>query len=312
MQSAARKPRTSHLDLAQRILDAVREQGFALEARLPEQQVATLCNVSRTPVRAALALLAERGIVVRDAEGGYRLAVEPSTQVDLAADLPSAEEDDLAAAVLRDRSARRLDATVTAGALARRYRVDRTTVLKALRRLAEEGFLERAPGQSWLFRPAPDSPDALAESYDFRLTLEPAAILAPGFRLDGARAAALRQGMEALLVAPDREFDVGEFQRLDRDFHVMVAAGSANRFVADALAAHHRLRRLPAAMPVVGVFRLRQSMREHLAILDHLESRQFEVAADLMRVHLRLSRSQRPQAANRGAPVLTATIRRPA
>ena len=58
----------------------------------------------------------------------------------------------------------------------------------------------------------------------------------------------------------------------------------------------------------VNVFRLRQSTREHLAILDQLESRQFEVAADLLRVHLRLSRSQRPQAASRGAPALFGTI----
>ena len=59
------------------------------------------------------------------------------------------------------------------------------------------------------------------------------------------------------------------------------------------------------------MFRLRQSTREHLAILDQLESRQYEVAADLLRVHLRLSRSQRPQAASRGAPALFGMISRP-
>ncbi|TIU15054.1 MAG: GntR family transcriptional regulator, partial [Mesorhizobium sp.] len=48
-----------------------------------------------------------------------------------------------------------------------------------------------------------------------------------------------------------------------------------------------------------------------LTILDQLESRQYEVAADLLRVHLRLSRSQRPQAASRGAPALFGMISRP-
>jgi DNA-binding GntR family transcriptional regulator len=312
MLAAVRKPRTNHLDLAQRILDVVRQRGFKVGARLPEQQIASLCNVSRTPVRAALRLLADRGIVMWEADVGFRLAADLSLQAAAASDLPSAEEDDLAEAILRDRAARRLDETVTVSGLARRYGKPRGTVLKALGRLADESFVERAPGQSWLFRPTPDGPDALAESYDFRLVLEPAAILAPGFRLDGAKAAALRQGMEALLALPDAACDIREFQRLDREFHRMIAEGSANRFVADALAAHHRLRRLPGTMPGVSVFRLRQSTREHLDIIDQLESRQFEIAADLLKVHLRLSRSQRPQAANRGAPALFGMIRRPA
>jgi DNA-binding GntR family transcriptional regulator len=311
MQASDKRPRTSHLDLAQRVLDVARAGAFEPGARLPEQQVASLCGVSRTPVRAALRLLVEQGLVDWAQDEGFRLAADLSVRPGSLTALPSAEEDDLAAAILRDRAARRLDRTVTVATLARRYAAERKTVLKALTRLSEEGLIERAPGQSWMFRPAPDSPEAIAESYDFRLALEPAAILAPGFRLDGAKASALRHGMEALLAVPDSAFDIRECQRLDRELHALIAAGAANRFIADALAAHHRLRQLPGAMPGVSVFRLRQSTREHLAILDQLESRQYEVAADLLRVHLRLSRSQRPYAANRGAPALIGMIRRP-
>lgn len=311
MQAVARRPRTNHLDLAQRILDVARQRGFEAGAHLPEQQIASLCNVSRTPVRAALRLLTERGVVRWEAESGYRLAVDLTKQATLATDLPSAEEDELAEMILRDRSARRLDQTVTVGALMRRYSAERNTVLKALKKLTDENLLDRAPGQAWLFRRVPDDPEAQGESYEFRLLLEPAAILAPGFRLDGTRAAALRQGMEALLALPDATFDIREFQRLDIDFHGMIADGSSNRFVTDALSDHLRLRRLPGTYAGVNVFRLKQSLREHLTILDQLESRQYEVAADLLRVHLRLSRSQRPQAASRGAPALFGMISRP-
>ncbi|MER8374556.1 hypothetical protein [Mesorhizobium sp. M1406] len=45
---------------------------------------------------------------------------------------------------------------------------------------------------------------------------------------------------------------------------------------------------------IVDVFRLQQSLREHLNILDHLKSRQYELAADLLRIRLRLSRDPRP------------------
>lgn len=311
MQAAARRPRTNHLDLAQRILDVARQRGFGPGVHLPEQQIASLCNVSRTPVRAALRLLTEQGVVRWEAETGYRLAVDLAAQAAIARELPVTEEDELTEAILRDRSARRLDQTVTVGGLMRRYNTERKTVLKALQRLTEENLLDRAPGQSWLFRRAPDDPEAQGESYEFRLLLEPAAIVAPGFRLDGARAAVLRHGMEALAGLPDAAFDTREFQRLDIEFHGMIADGAANRFVTDALSDHLRLRRLPGTYTGVNVFRLKQSLREHLTILDHLESRQYEVAADLLRVHLRLSRSQRPQAASRGAPALFGMISRP-
>jgi len=157
-----------------------------------------------------------------------------------------------------------------------------------------------------------EEPEAIADSYDFRLLLEPAALLSPGFRLDEAQSSAVRAGMEAQMASPDSAFDLREFHRLDLEFHNMIARGSSNRFVGEALADHLKLRRLPGALHGVNVFRLRQSTREHLAILDQLENRQYEAAADLLRVHLRLSRSQRPQAANRGAPVLAAAGRFPA
>jgi DNA-binding GntR family transcriptional regulator len=309
MQPTRQRPRSNHLDLAQRILEAVRRGGFRVGDRLAEQQIASLCNVSRTPVRAALGLLADQGAVRWEKDAGYTLAIDPGGALDAAAELPTADEDRLAESILRDRAARRLDDTVTASGLSRRYAADKRTVLKSLRILEAGNWIEKAPGQSWLFRATHEGPEALAESYDFRLLLEPAALLAPGFRLDEAQATALRLAMEGQLASPESAFDIREFQRLDLDFHGKIARGSSNRFVGAALADHLKLRRLPGALSGVNVFRLKQSTREHLAILDQLEARQFEAAADLMRLHLRLSRSQRPQAASRGAPVLPATSR---
>lgn len=306
MQTAAKRPRSNHLELAQRILETVRRGGFRAGDRLAEQQIATMCNVSRTPVRAALRLLVEQGAVRWERAAGYTLAIDPLGAMGAAAELPSADEDRLADAILRDRAAKRLDDTVTASGLSRRYSTDRRTVLKALRILESSNWIDKAPGQSWLFHSTHEGPEAIAESYDYRLLLEPAALLSPGFRLDEAQATALRLAMEALLAAPESSFDVREFQRLDLEFHGMIAHAASNRFVGQALADHLRLRRLPGMLHGVNVFRLKQSTREHLAILDQLEGRQFEAAADLMRLHLRLSRSQRPQAASRGAPVLPA------
>ena len=47
-------------------------------------------------------------------------------------------------------------------------------------------------------------------------------------------------------------------------------------------------------------YRLRQSLEEHLDILDSLERMQLDLAADQMVLHLRRSQIRRPKAANRG------------
>jgi DNA-binding GntR family transcriptional regulator len=298
-------PRRNHLDLARRILDIARHDGLAEGAHLPEQMLADRCNVSRTPVRSALKLLQDQGLVTWAAAGGFRLA--PGFR---SGDLPLPETADAALAqrLLTDRAARRLDRSVTAGELIRRYGLARGPVQRALQHLADEGLMSRAPGQAWLFAPLPDEPESQGESLDFRLLLEPEAITAPGFRLDADRAADLRRAMGGFLALPDERLDAGEFRRLDGEFHELIARGAGNRYLSEALLQHLKLRDLPGAILRANVVRLRQAMAEHLGILDHLESGRLAVAADLLRVHLRLSRSQRPQAANRGAPPLLGRV----
>lgn len=294
------RPRTKHIELAQRILDIARQRGMGLGSHLPEQLLAELCNVSRTPIRAALAVMEGLGYAVRKQDSGFSLAIDPAIE----APLPEAEEDQLAKAILRDWSARRMPATITVSALGRRYRASRVLVQNALKVLEGEDRVERAPGQAWMFRDAADSLDAQADSYDFRLVLEPAAILAPGFRPDIFQSISIRQRLEALLDVPETSFDIPAFESVDAEFHSLIAQSCPNRFISDALLRVLRQRRTPGISRGVTGFRLIQATREHLQILDHLESGQFETAADLMRAHLRLSARQRPLAASRGVPTL--------
>ena len=310
MTGEARRPRHNHVDLAQRILDLALESGMAAGDRLPEQGLASRFSVSRTPVRAALKILAGQGVAVYEEDAGYRLAVDPSTIDRTRADLPETDEELVYAAVLRDRAARRLADAETVTGLMRRYDVSRSVVQTVLKRLSEDQLVERAPGQQWLFRPAPDDLEGLDESYDFRLALEPAALVAPGFKVDGPLISLLRQAMERLAGADEASFDVAAFHRSDYEFHAMVAQSSGNRFVGEALLNHHRRRRTASAARTVGVFRLRQSTEEHLAMLDQIERNQMDLASDLMRVHLRMSRSQRPRLAGRGAPALVRALQR--
>ena len=296
-----KKPRTNHLELARRILEHTQETGLVAGAPVAEQALARTFQVSRTLIRGALKVLLEENLLSHEAGKGYRLAALPTGQHFNAA-LPQAEEEELATSVLRDRMAGRLGDSISISELMRRYDIGRPAAQKALAQLSESQAIERGPGQSWLFRPSLNNLAALEESLKFRLILEPEALLSPHFNADPQRLSLLRSAMQLLLASPVEDFDIQQFRELDISFHELIAQSCGNRFIGDALLQHQSLRRLPNLLPTVSVHRLQEALREHLQIIAHIERGQLEIAADVLRLHLRLSAAQRPQTANRGIP----------
>ncbi|MGB4075012.1 FCD domain-containing protein [Pseudomonas sp.] len=296
-----KKPRINHLELARRILEHAQENGMEAGDALSEQQLARTFQVSRTLIRAGLNVLLEQHLADHQAGRGYCLTAAPANQT-LNPTLPQAAEEETAASVLRDRMAGRLGSSVNASEIMRRYDIGRPAAQKVLTQLTEDQVLERGPGQSWLFRPLLNNLNALEDSLRYRMLLEPEALLSPGFEADRQRLSLLRSGTESLLTLPIEAFDIEQFRELDISFHELIAQSCGNRFLCDALLHHQRLRRLPNLLPMVSVHRLQEAMREHLRIIEAIERGQMEIAADLMRLHLRLSAAQRPQTANRGIP----------
>lgn len=296
-----KKPRTNHLELARRILEHSQEAGLCAGEALSEQGLARTFQVSRTLVRAALKVLLEQQLLSHQAGKGYRLSNLPAEQA-LHASLPQAEEEQLASSVLRDRMAGRLGSSLSISELMRRYQIGRPAAQKVLTQLSESQVLERGAGQSWLFRPLLNNLAALEDSLQYRLILEPQALLSANFSPDLARLALLRDGMESLLNRSIETFDIQLFRELDISFHELIAQSCGNHFIRDALLHHQALRRLPNLLPMVSVHRLQEATREHLRIIEQIERGQSEIAADQMRLHLRLSAAQRPQTANRGVP----------
>ncbi|MDQ0419571.1 DNA-binding GntR family transcriptional regulator [Peteryoungia aggregata LMG 23059] len=291
-----------HVELAQKILDYASERGMAPGERLAEQALASHCNVSRTPVRKALQVLAERDLVTADADGGYVLSIDPMT----VARLDDADEKDgdpeVYSAILRDLAAGRIGEAQTVVALQRRYDVSRQAVQNALQKLSEDNLAERGAGQQWLLKQFALGADAVAKSYEFRLATEPLALTLPDFRRDLPALTSLRQSMLILRSMSEADFDRRLFERTDFDFHMLVARGCGNPFMAEALVSHHRRRRSNTAAAHVNTYRLMQSNLEHIQILEQIERGLMELAADLMRVHIQLSQSQRPRLAGRGVP----------
>ncbi|MCF3640605.1 GntR family transcriptional regulator [Rhizobium sp. TRM95111] len=291
-----------HVELAQKILDVAGERGMTPGERLAEQAFASLCNVSRTPIRKAFQILAERGLVTADAEGGFLLAADPVATARLEDTAEGDGESEIYAAILRDLAAGRIGEAQTIAALQRRYDVSRPVVQNALMKLAEENLAERGAGQQWLLKHFAISGDAAAKSYEFRLVTEPLALILPDFRRDMPAMTALRQSMLILRGMNETTFDRKLFDRTDFDFHLLIARSCGNPFMAEALVNHHRRRRASPPAGHVNAFRLMQSNLEHIQILEQIERGQMELAADLMRVHIQLSQSQRPRLAGRGVP----------
>lgn len=304
MGEARRNAKQSHLTLAQRILSIALERDMKPGDHLPEQSFSDACGVSRTPIRSAFKILEENNILTRRQDEGYFLNIASPEQAAEALRRLEDAEDSLARRILSDRAERRIDDIQSVSALARRYGASRNTVLLALKILSNDGIATQLPGRAWAFLPMVDSPKSISESYDFRLSMEPQAILASGFSLDTKKASLLRTQMEDFLEADEFRTTVGGFHRIDSEFHNLIAECSGNRFVRGALLAHHRLRKASRKGSSISNFRSKQAMIEHVQILDCLELNQFELAADQMVVHLRRSRIRRPEAANRGIPPL--------
>lgn len=280
-------------DLLPRTLEYIRTSGLQVGDRVTELALASHLQVSRTPVRAVLEELARRGVLDNEPRRGFSVRAVPEL-VSPAAAQPS-EIDQLCLRIAGDRHGGRLPTEVSEADLMRRYGVSRPLLLRVLGQLSEIGMAERKPGHGWAFLPILDG-EARRESYEFRLLIEPASVVAAGFRLDAGWVEEMRRQHKAFLEAPWSETSSIALFEMNAAFHEGLAQASGNRFILNAIRQQSRMRRFSNYVWAYGQERVRVSCLEHLEILDRLELGQREVAAALIRRHLEqasvLTRSQ--------------------
>lgn len=257
-----------------------------VDAAVTEVALAQQLGVSRTPVRAALAVLERRGVLKRMPGAGYRLHGPRARLAALDFDPPVKDADRVFLAIAKDRLQGALPTDVSEADLMRRYAVTRPTILKVLARLAEVGQVERKTGHGWAFVSSIRDAATRIESYRFRLLIEPAALTEPGFTLAADWLADMRARHEAMLRKTWRDADAITLFELNAEFHEGLAAASGNRFFQMAIQQQNRLRRFTNVYWTHGPERVAVSCREHLDILARLEAGDHEVAAALMRRHL--------------------------
>jgi DNA-binding GntR family transcriptional regulator len=286
-----RRPIASTLPsrLAQQILQYLREHEYAAGEHLPEQALADHFRVSRTPVRMALQLLAETGIAERHANRGFFVKTPPGA-AGATLDINDDEQESLYFKIGEDRLAGRLPQRFTETELMRRYKVTRPQVGRLLRRMSQEGWLERLPGQGWEFQPIFDSPKVYEQGYRFRELIEVAALLEPGYHLDAETIARLRAKQQAMLQGGLLRYSRAETFETGASFHEAVVAGSGNAFLIDTIRRINRLRRLLDYRTHFDRARLVQQCKEHLELLDMIEVRDFGRAAEFLKQHIGVAR----------------------
>ncbi|MGD1877762.1 MAG: FCD domain-containing protein [Kiloniellaceae bacterium] len=287
-------PRAKTTALARRILEIARHDGLAAGAHLAEVKLAERLGVSRSPVRAALALLKDLGAVKPAPGQGYFLALDSDGAAFAAVALPEPEEAVMYRDLVRARFANLIPSQVAVSDVMRRYDCDRAMANRVLAQMSEDGVIERAPGRGYLFGPVLNDAKAYDESYRFRLLVEPAAVLEPGFHPDPQRMKRLRAHHAALLQAGIEAVPMAELFEADADFHEAIGEFCGNRFLAHAIRLQTRLRRLSEYENYNDRDRLRDSCREHLAILDAFDAGDFKRAAVLLRDHIAVSQEVRP------------------
>ncbi|MDP9900707.1 GntR family transcriptional regulator [Variovorax ginsengisoli] len=281
--SETQGPSRLQRDLLPRALDYLRSAGLKPGDRTTELALAQHLQVSRTPVRAVLEELARQGVLDRQPRRGFTVRAVPETTSSEATQ--PGEVDQLCFRLAGDRHRERLPAEVSEADLMRRYGVSRPLLLRVLGQLSEIGMAERKPGHGWAFPPILDE-RARRESYEFRLLVEPAGVIAEGFQLDMAWVTEMRRRHQAFLEAPWSETSSIELFEMNAAFHEGLALASGNRFILNAIRQQSRMRRFSNYDWTYGQERVRVSCIEHLEILDRLERGQREVAAALIRRHL--------------------------
>lgn len=298
---ARRTSQTRYL-LANQILGIVRDGRFEVGHHLREQQLGSLLQVSRTPVRSALALLAEMGVLETRRNHGFFLKAGVEELRHAAVAIPAAAYEDLYAALMQDRLAGRLPASFTQAEIARRYDVDRPLLLRTLSLLVDDGLLDRNSGRGWSFLPTLDSGSALRSSYDFRQTIEPAGLLLDTFKVDTG--ALERSRLHHLYLEAHPRIDTVDRRQLfdtDAQFHEMVAGFSGNAFFLQAVQQQNRLRRLLEFAGYGNRRRVRDWCREHLAIIEAVAAGETVRAGGIMRRHLENAFAAVPDPASRRA-----------
>lgn len=169
--------------------------------------------------------------------------------------------------------------------LAEQLGVSRTPVREALARLHAEGFVIRLPEGG--FSPAAPDLHTIGELYVVRRGLELTALNVEEGH-DEHQLGELRNDWAAMEPTTDGDPD---FVLYDEDFHVRLADAAGNQALVEMLTRVNERIRVVRVYDFLTADRVRETIEEHLSIVEALLAGETKVAERRLNRHLRISRN---------------------
>ncbi|SCB10589.1 GntR family transcriptional regulator [Rhizobium multihospitium] len=273
-------------NIAKEIAQLIRSGELRPEEHLSTQGLADKFGVSRSPVREAMQVLFEQGLLEQKLNRGFFVSATVTIEENDAPDdqLPETMSDyhRLAEDWLTDR----IPADVTEQMLRERYDLTKAQLNDILVRATREGWAERKQGYGWRLLPVAKTAEAFEQIYRFRMLIEPAAMLEPTFGPDRKIIEEQRRIQERMLATDIRNLPAERLLYNGSLFHEELIKMSGNPFFHISLVRVNRMRRLLEYRSNVDRDRLHVQCQEHLAILSLLEKGEIVEASYAMRRHL--------------------------
>ncbi|RAI04482.1 GntR family transcriptional regulator [Acuticoccus sediminis] len=257
---------------------------FEIGQHIVAQSVADRYGVSRSPVRHALEELAMQGLIERRENRGYFVAVRPAEAAAFPVD-PSSKE---AAyhAIAADRRDDTLPTDVSEQLLRERYGLSKAKVKDVMLRAVREGWAERKPGYGWRFLDVAQTPKSFRQIYEFRMAIEPAAMLVPEYSPSAAVLDSLAAEQSRMLDRDVTRQNVEDLLNAGTRFHEELIKFSGNPYFHSTLVQINRMRRLFEYETAFMSERFQIQCRDHLHLIELLRCGEIIEASYAMRRHL--------------------------
>lgn len=291
--------------IRQALDEAIRAGSVPAGLVLLEGPLAEMFGTSRVPVRRALGLLHEQGLIARFEGRGFIVApegreVEPQRLPLSRAVLGLCAQEELVDTrsagekVFSDLQEALSTCMVfghyqlNEGGAAAFYNVSRSVIREALMRLRDRGLVEKEPYAQWLAGPL--TAREIADHYEIRACLEPAALRKAAPHLPRRH---LLESLERLAQLEEGRFSLAALERVEEDLHIHCLAPAGNKTMLD------MLRQSQSPLIVSRIFydmlgiKVEEAMlNEHRLVLQMLLQGANDAAALGLQEHLRRAQTR--------------------
>ncbi len=285
--------------LAERIAQDISMKIAAREVQpgehLRAQALADAFGVSRSPVREALLILLEAGLVQQMQNRGFYVAETAPGASARAQPVLRDERQSPYHRIANDWRNDVLPEEVTEQFLRETYELTKSQVQEILTRAVREGWAEPKAGYGWRLLNVAKSPKAFEQIYQLRMAIEPAAMLLPEYEVSRDKLEELRATQQRMLDRDIAHLPVEQLLGNGARFHEDLMTFANNPYFHMALVRVNQMRRLLEYRAASTPERFIQQSTQHLAILDLLARGEILEASFAMKRHLAGAMSSKMQ-----------------